>query len=104
MTLHAGTVEMVVDAFLDNEDNDDIINPIHSTGFARRHGFRGPLVGGVTVWGWAVPAILEAAGEGWLDRGWSGFRFRHPTYSRRPHDDPRPAHTLVGRTACLPSR
>lgn len=80
MTLHAGTVEMVVDAFLDNEDNDDIINPIHSTGFARRHGFRGPLVGGVTVWGWAVPAILEAAGEGWLDRGWSDFAFRHPAY------------------------
>lgn len=76
----ASTVEMAVDAFLDNEDSGDIINPIHSTDFAQRHGFRGALIGGVTVWGWATPAILEAAGDGWLDRGWADFAFRHPTY------------------------
>jgi len=76
----AAEIEMVVDAFLDNEDSDDITNPIHSTNFARRHGFSGALVGGVTVWGWATPAILRALGDGWLDRGWAEFAFRQPTY------------------------
>jgi len=80
MMTRAAEVEMVVDAFLDNEDSGDIINPIHSTGFAQRYGFRGALVGGVTVWGWATPAILEAIGDGWLDRGWADFAFRQPTY------------------------
>jgi len=80
MMTRAAGVELVVEAFLDNEDSDDIINPIHSSGFARRHGFRGALIGGVTVWGWATPAILEALGDGWLDRGWADFAFRQPTY------------------------
>jgi len=75
-----GSAEITVEAFLDNEDSSDIRNPIHSTDYARRYGFRGPLVGGVTVWGWATPAILDAVGEAWLDRGWSEFIFRQPTY------------------------
>ena len=74
------TTELTVEAFLDNDDSADIRNPIHSTEYARRYGFRGPLVGGVTVWGWATPAILEAVGDEWLDRGWSEFSFRQPTY------------------------
>jgi acyl dehydratase len=80
VTRTPGHAELIVEAFLDNEDSDDILNPIHATGFARRYGFRGPLVGGVTVWGWATPAIIEAAGDSWLDRGWSEFVFRQPTY------------------------
>lgn len=80
MTPASGSAELTVEAFLDNEDSDDIGNPIHSTSFAQRYGFRGPLVGGVTVWGWATPAILDAAGEAWLDRGWSEFVFRQPVY------------------------
>jgi len=80
MTQGRGSAELTVEAFLDNDDSDDIINPIHSTDFARRYGFRGPLIGGVTVWGWATPAILEAVGDGWLDRGWSEFSFRRPVY------------------------
>jgi hypothetical protein len=80
MMTQAAEVEMVVDAFLDNEDSDEIINPIHSSGFAERHGFRAALVGGVTVWGWATPAILQVLGDGWLDRGWADFAFRQPTY------------------------
>ncbi len=76
----SGSAEITVEAFLDNEDSADIRNPIHSTDFARRYGFRGPLVGGVTVWGWATPAILDAVGAAWLDRGWSEFIFRQPTY------------------------
>ena len=68
-------------AFLDNEDDPAAIaNPVHAGEFARALGFAGPLVGGVTVWGWAVPAILETLGEAWLDRGWARFRFRQPVY------------------------
>jgi len=80
MSTPADAVERTIDAFLDNEDSGDIVNPIHSTGFAQRHGFRGALVGGVTVWGWATPAILDAVGDEWLDRGWAEFTFRQPTY------------------------
>lgn len=73
-------VEQTIDAFLSNEDSPTIGNPIHSTEVAQQFGFRGALVGGVTVWGWATDAILEALGEGWLERGWADFLFRQPTY------------------------
>ena len=75
------TLAQRVVAFLDNEDDPAAIaNPVHSTEIARQLGFAGPLVGGVTVWGWAVPAIIDALGESWLDRGWASFRFRQPVY------------------------
>ena len=69
-----------VEAFLDNEDSPTIDNPIHSTAVARQYGFRGPIVAGVVVWGWSVPAVLAALGAAWLDRGWATVRFRQPTY------------------------
>ena len=56
-------VERSIDAFLSNDDSPDIGNPIHSTEIAKKYGFKGALVGGVTVYGWAVPAILEALGD-----------------------------------------
>ena len=67
-------------AYLDNEDSPDISNPIHSTEFAKVYGFSGPLVGGVTVWGWATDTILEALGDDWLEDGWAEYSFRHPTF------------------------
>jgi acyl dehydratase len=73
-------VERSMVAFLDNEDSDTISNPIHSTAVAKRFGFDGPLVGGVTLWGWSTPAILDALGEDWLGHGWAEFRFRRPIY------------------------
>jgi acyl dehydratase len=75
-----GRIEHTVEAYLANEDSSDITNPIHSTEVAKQFGFSGALVGGVTVWGWATPAILEALGDGWLDHGWAEFSFRQPTY------------------------
>lgn len=69
-----------VRAFLDNEDSPEIRNPIHSTAVAAEYGFRGPLVGGVTVWSWCTPALLAGLGDAWLEHGWSTFRFRRPTY------------------------
>jgi acyl dehydratase len=73
-------VERRIEAFLSNDDSPDISNPIHSTEIAQQYGFRGALVGGVTVWGWATPAILEALDESWLDRGWADVFFRQPVY------------------------
>jgi len=73
-------VEQTINAFLSNDDSPDIRNPIHSTEIAKKYGFKGALVGGVTVYGWAIPAILEALGDSWLDRGWVDVFFRQPTY------------------------
>ena len=73
-------IENSVVAYLDNEDSPDISNPIHSTEFAKVYGFSGPLVGGVTVWGWATDTILEALGDDWLEDGWAEYSFRHPTF------------------------
>ncbi len=73
-------IENAVVAYLDNEDSPDISNPIHSTEVAKVYGFPGPLVGGVTVWGWATDTILAALGEDWLVDGWSEYSFRHPTF------------------------
>ena len=74
------TIENTVVAYLDNDDSPDITNPIHSTEVAKSYGFDGPLVGGVTVWGWATDTILAAVGEGWLEEGWSEYSFRQPTF------------------------
>jgi len=74
------SVVRTVTAFLDGEDSPDIVNPIHSTAVAQAYGFRAALVGGVTVYGWTVPAILEALGESWLDDGWVDVHFRRPVY------------------------
>ena len=77
----AETREWRMVAFLDHEDDPaTMANPVHSTEFARELGFAGALVGGATVWGWAVPAILETLGDRWLDHGWARFRFRQPVY------------------------
>ncbi|MEC9321551.1 MAG: MaoC family dehydratase, partial [Chloroflexota bacterium] len=73
-------IENVVKAYLGNDDSPDISNPIHSTEVAKAYGFEGPLVGGVTVWGWATETILEALGNSWLSNGWAEYSFRQPTF------------------------
>ena len=87
------TIENTVVAYLNNEDSPDISNPIHSTEVAKAYGFEGPLVGGVTVWGWATDTILEALGEDWLEDGWAEYSFRHPTF---------PGDTLIIRAVLNP--
>lgn len=74
------TATRTITAFLDGPDSPDISNPIHSTEVATQYGFRAALVGGVTVYGWTVPAIIGALGEGWLERGWADVSFRRPVY------------------------
>ncbi len=72
--------ERTITAFLDGEDSPTISNPIHSTEVASQYGFRGALVGGVTVYGWFTPALLEVLGDRWLRDGWADVRFRRPTF------------------------
>ena len=74
------TIERSITAFLDGEDSLEIDNIIHSTEGAAHFGFEGALVGGVTVYAWAVPALIEGLGEEWLDTGWIDFRLRRPVY------------------------
>ena len=74
------TIERSITAFLDGEDSIEIDNIIHSTEGAARFGFQGALVGGVTVYSWAVPALIDGLGENWLDSGWIDFRLRRPVY------------------------
>jgi acyl dehydratase len=84
--------ERALTAFLDGPDDLSIDNIIHSTAGATAYGFRGPLVGGVTVYGWTVPAILEVLGETWLEDGWLDVAFRRPVY---------PGDRLIARVALL---
>ena len=69
-----------ITAFLDGPDSKDISNPIHSTEVAAEYGFKAALVGGVTVYGWTAPAVLQALGERWLEDGWVDVNFRRPVY------------------------
>jgi acyl dehydratase len=55
-------------------------NTIHSDEGAQAHGFQSALVVGGNVYGWTVPAILQALGERWLSDGWVSLNFRRPTY------------------------
>jgi hypothetical protein len=80
MTTTRRSAEHRVTAFLDGPDSKDIGNVIHSTDGAKEYGYTAALVGGVTVYGWATPSIVEALGEAWLEHGWAEIAFRHPTY------------------------
>lgn len=78
--MEATVSERRITAFLDGDDSPTISNPIHSTEVAAKYGFRGALVGGVTVYGWFTPTILEVLGERWLRDGWADVRFRRPVF------------------------
>jgi len=71
------TAERRLTAYLDNEASRNVI---HSPEEAKRLGYEGGLVTGVVVFGWAVPAVLEVLGDGWLSHGWTDYRFRRPVY------------------------
>jgi hypothetical protein len=55
-------------------------NRIHADDVARRHGFQGALVPGVTVYGYATHALLAELGPAWLARGLTRVRFLAPCY------------------------
>jgi acyl dehydratase len=56
-------------------------NRIHADDVARRYGFRGGLVPGVTVYGYVATGL---AGPDWVARGRAEVRFRKPCYEGDP--------------------
>jgi hypothetical protein len=77
-----GTVEGEFIATMDDPDDPEMFerNRIHTTAGAQEYGFKGAFVGGVTLYAWCVPTIVEALGDSWLDEGWVNLRFRRPVY------------------------
>lgn len=74
------TVTTTLTAVMPDADAPNAQNPIHSTDTARDHGYRAALVGGATVYGWCVAAILDALGNDWLAHGWADVGFRRPVF------------------------
>ena len=56
----------------------DSENLIHDDATAKRYGFAGGLVPGVTVYGYMTNAIITSLGRGWLERGTVTVRFTRP--------------------------
>ena len=73
-------IERSIVALMPEADAPNPNNPIHSSDSAREYGFRAALVGGATIYGWCVPAIIEATGMEWLVHGWVDVAFRRPVY------------------------
>ncbi len=80
MNTKRSSVEATLVAFMDDPDVPRPENPIHSTSGARDYGYAAALVGGVVVYGWATPLILDVLGDTWLSDGWAEVAFRRPTY------------------------
>ena len=51
--------EKRITSFLDGPDNSQITNIVHSSEGAKQFGFNKPLIGGVTVYSWAVGGLIE---------------------------------------------
>lgn len=55
-------------------------NKIHDDAVARRYGFRGGLVPGVTVHAYMTQPVVEAFGRPWVEHGSMTARFLEPVY------------------------
>jgi hypothetical protein len=55
-------------------------NRMHSDDVARRYGFQGGLVPGVTVFGYMTRPVVAHYGVEWLARGWAEVSFAKPAY------------------------
>jgi len=55
-------------------------NKIHEDSEARRYGFRGGLVPGVTVYAYLTHPLVEAFGPAWLERGTASVKFVKPIF------------------------
>jgi acyl dehydratase len=53
-------------------------NKIHDDATARRYGFRGALVPGVTLYAYLTEPLVAAFGAAWLERGTATVRFQRP--------------------------
>jgi acyl dehydratase len=71
-------------------------NKIHDDEVARRYGFAGGLVPGVTVYAYLTPSLAEAFGTPWLARGTASVRFVKPVLG---DEEVRVTGAVTGRTA-----
>jgi hypothetical protein len=55
-------------------------NKIHDDEVAKRYGFHGGLVPGVTVFAYLINPIVQRWGPAWVSRGWVDVTFVHPVY------------------------
>jgi acyl dehydratase len=55
-------------------------NKIHDDTVARRYGFGGGLVPGITVYAYLTRPLVEAFGRDWLDRGTAAVKFVKPIF------------------------
>ncbi len=58
----------------------DSANLIHNEEYARRYGFAGCVVPGVSVYAYMSRSLVEFFGEDWLARGTAEVRMVHPVY------------------------
>ncbi|MGH2584922.1 MAG: hypothetical protein ACRDJE_08415, partial [Dehalococcoidia bacterium] len=58
----------------------DSENKIHDDAEARRYGYAGGLVPGVTLYAYLTRLALAAYGPAWLERGTAECAFRRPVY------------------------
>ena len=71
-------------------------NKIHDDAIARKFGFRGALVPGVTVYAYLTHPLAEAFGAAWLERGTASVRFTKPIHEG---EEVRVTGTLTARDA-----
>ncbi|HJY41797.1 MAG TPA: hypothetical protein VJ303_11190 [Steroidobacteraceae bacterium] len=71
---------MAVHAAVARNFNEASENKIHSDEIARRFGFTGALVPGVTVFGHLAWPLTQRLGESWLHSSWVTTRFIKPAY------------------------
>jgi MaoC dehydratase-like protein len=69
-------------------------NKIHDDATARRYGFRGALVPGVTIYAYLTEPLAAAFGAAWLERGTASVRFLKPVLDG---EEVRVTATVTGR-------
>lgn len=81
-------------------------NRIHADEVARRYGFEGGLVAGITTYAYLTHPVVERWGDEWLARGTFRVRLLHPVYDGEtlevvagPVDGPDPAMEVEARNA-----
>jgi hypothetical protein len=67
--------------YLTGTERQDQPENIHTDTVAREMGYKGGLVYGTSVFGWATPLILEALGQDWMRDGWADVRILRPVYA-----------------------
>lgn len=80
MTVSGRAVRRIT-AYLEGTDRQDQPQNIHTDSVAKEMGYRGGLVYGTSVFGWATPLILDALGKDWMRSGWADLHILRPVYA-----------------------